>query len=97
MQGPYTKRCNKVARGIWLWCMKKNIWVTHINGIQNTAAGKLSGKFQDRVEWQLKSSVLYLLKERRGKPERDLFASRHNYKFKPFVSWHADPDATDVN
>ena len=28
-----------------------------------------------------------------GKPEIDIFASRHNYQFKPFVSWHADPDA----
>ena len=56
-------------------------------------ADKLSQKFQDSVEWQLKPNVLNL---RWGQPDIDLFASRHNCKFKPFASWHADPDATDA-
>lgn len=95
MGGTHSKPCNKVARDIWLWCMRRNIWLTatHIPGIQNTTADKFSRKFQDRTEWQLKPSVFNLLIKRWGKPEIDLFASRHNYQFKPFVSWHADPDA----
>ena len=75
--------------------MRRKIWLTaiHIPGIQNTTADKLSRKFQDRTDWQLKPNVFNLLIERWGKPEIDLFASRHNYQFKPFVSWHVDPDA----
>ena len=76
-------------------CMRRNIWLTatHIPGIQNTTADKLSRKFQDRTERQLKPNVFNLLIERWEKPEIDFFASRRNYQFKPFVSWHADPDA----
>ena len=95
MGGTHSKPRKKVARDIWLWCMRRNIWrtATHIPGIQNTTADKFSRKFQDRTEWQLKPNVFNVLIKRWGKPEIDLFASRHNYQFKPFVSWHADPDA----
>lgn len=34
-----------------------------------------------------------MLTKKWGRHEIDLFPSRHNYQFKPFVSWHADPDA----
>lgn len=34
-----------------------------------------------------------MLTKKWGRPEIELFASRHNYQFKPFVSWHADPNA----
>ena len=81
-----------MARGLWLWCMRRNIWLTATH-IQNTTADKFSQKFQDRTEWQLKPNVFNPLIKRWGKPQIDLFASRHNYQFKPFVSWHADPDA----
>ena len=67
MGGTHSKPCNKVAREIWLWCLKRKIWLTatHIPGIQNETAGRFNRKFRDR----------------------------HNYQLKPFVSWHADPDA----
>ena len=95
MDGTHSKPCNKVAREIWLWCLKRKIWLTatHIPGIQNEAADRFSRKFRDRTEWQLNPSVFKLLVKRWGRPEIDLFASRHNCQLKPFVSWHADPDA----
>ena len=34
-----------------------------------------------------------MLTKKWGRHEIDLFASRHNYQFKPFVSRHADPGA----
>ena len=92
--------CNKVARDIWLWCIGKKIWLsaTHIPGIQNETADRLRRKFQDRTEWQLQPIVFKLLTKKWGRPEIDLFASRHNYQIKPFVSWRAHPDgyATDA-
>ena len=95
MGGTHSKPCNKVAREIWLWCLKRKIWLTatHIPGIKNEPADRFSRKFRDRTEWQLNRSIFKLLVKRWGRPEIDLFASRHNYQLKPFVSWHADPDA----
>ena len=74
MGGTHSKPCNKVTRDIWLWCMRRNIWLTttHIPGIQNTTAEKFSRKFQDRTEWQLKPNVFNLLIKRWEKPEIDL-------------------------
>ena len=53
MGGTHSKLCNKVARDIWLWCIERKIWITatHIPGIQNETADRLSCKFQDRTEW----------------------------------------------
>lgn len=96
MGGTHSKPCNRVARDIWLWCIRRKIWLTatHIPGIQNETADRLSRKFRDRTEWQLKNpSVFKVSTEKWGKPEIDLFASRHNYQFKPFMSWRADPEA----
>ena len=62
MGGTHSKPCNKVARDIWLWRMRRNIWqsATYIPGIQNTTADKLGRKFQDKTEWQLKPNVFNL-------------------------------------
>ena len=84
--------CNKVARDNWLWCIERKIWLsaTRIPSIQNETG--------DRTEWQLQPSVFKLLTKKWGRPEIDVFASRHNYQIKPFVSGLADPDgyATDA-
>ena len=99
MGGTRSVACNKVAREIWLWCIPKNIWLsaTHIPGIQNEAADRLSRKFIDRTEWQLNPSVFNQLIKLWGRPEIDLFASRNNYQLKPFVSWRADPEALAID
>ena len=51
MGGTHSKPCNKVAREIWLWCLKRKIWLTatHIPGIQNETADRFSRKFRDRT------------------------------------------------
>ena len=75
--------------------LKKKTWltVTHISGIQNETADRLRPNFHDRTEWQLQPSVFKLTIKKWGRPEIDLFGSRHNDQIKPFVSWRADPDA----
>ena len=52
MGGTHSKPCNNVAREIWLWCLERRIWLTatHIPGIQNETADRVSRKFQDRTE-----------------------------------------------
>ena len=44
MGGTHSTACSKVARDIWLWCIEKKIWpgATHIPGIQNETADRLS-------------------------------------------------------
>jgi len=64
-----------------------------MSGIQNETADRLSRNLQDKTERQLNPRVFKTLSEQWGRPEIDLFASRHNYQLNPFVSWHADPDA----
>ena len=92
MGGTHTTACNKVARDNWLWCIERNIW---LSAMRIPSIQKETG---DRTEWQLQPSVLKLLTKKWGRPEIDVFASRHNYQIKPFVSGRADPDgyATDA-
>ena len=77
MGGTHSKLCNKVAQDIWLWCIERKIWITttHIPGIQNETADRLSHKFQDRTEWQLNPNVFKILTKQWGRPDIDLFAS----------------------
>ena len=67
MGGTHSTACNKVARDIWMWYIKKKIWLsgTHLN----ETADRLSRKFQDRTEWQLHPSVFKLLTKKWGRPE----------------------------
>lgn len=99
MGGTHSLACNKIAREIWLWCISRKIWLSasHIPGVKNETADKLSRKFTDRTEWQLNPCIFNKLVDRWGKPEIDLFASRNNYQFKPFVSWRADPEAVAID
>ena len=66
MGGTHSKPCNKVAREIWLSCLKRNICLTatHIPGIQNETFGRFSRKCGDRTEWQLNPSIFKLLVKR---------------------------------
>ena len=99
MGGTRSLTCIKVAREIWLLCIPKNIWLsaTHIPGIKNEAADRLSRKFSDSTEWQRNPFVFKQLIQLWKKPEIDLFASRNNYQFTPFVPWHADPEALAID
>jgi len=99
MGGTHSLLCNNTAREIWNWCIERNIWLTacHIPGIQNDLADKLSRKFSDRTEWKLNPQVFKMLCEAWGRPDIDLFASRHNYQIKPFVSWYPDPESCSVD
>ena len=46
---------NGLAKGIWLWCRKQNIFLSaqHVRGIENVTAGFKSRIFNDTNEWML--------------------------------------------
>ncbi|CAG2236570.1 unnamed protein product [Mytilus edulis] len=51
--------CNTIAKSIWFWAKKQNVWLTasHIAGTENTIADAESRKFNDQVEWQLNKDI----------------------------------------
>lgn len=99
MGGTKSKKCNVIARQIWIWCMERQIWLSaaHIAGKANVDADYESRVFNDRTEWKLDNMVFKDIAETWGTPKIDLFASRLNAQVKTFVSWKPDPDAAYVD
>ena len=97
--GGKTLDCNEIAKRIWLWCISRNIFlsITFLPGILNSEADEKSRIFNDRTEWMLNQKIFDKLTNMAGTPDIDLFASRLNYKLKPFVSWGRDPESFAVN
>lgn len=58
MGGTHSVECNKVAKTIWLWCIKKKIWLSScfVPGKRNIKADTLSRKFNRNTEWMLEAS-----------------------------------------
>ena len=87
-----------VAKEIWIFCEKRNIYVvaTHIPGVLNVEADKLSREFNEYTEWSLPVHVFDSI-TKGVKIDIDMFATRLNFKCKKFVSWRADPLAWKVD
>ena len=47
------KKCNEIAKEIWLWCFKNNSFISaaHISGKHNIEADKFSRKINNNTEW----------------------------------------------
>ena len=90
---------NSISRRIWLWCMKRKIWISaeYIQGKQNIIADSFSRKFKENTEWMLDSGTFLHLCKVFFTPDVDLFASRLNKRVNTFVSWQPDPDALATN
>ncbi|CAB3983980.1 Hypothetical predicted protein [Paramuricea clavata] len=72
--------------------------IAHIPGKENEAADAESRKARDQTEWALDPEIFQQGTQRLGvKPVIDLFASRLNYKLKPFIAYQPDPEAEAVN
>ena len=92
--------CNNLAGIIWDWCLDHNIWLStaHIPGKLNVLADKESTNTNMRTEWALNQSVYCDAIAKLGfKPNVDLFASRLNYKAKPFVAYQPGPEAFAID
>lgn len=99
MGGITSIKCDKLAKEIWFWCMKRDLWLSawHIPGKDNLTADKLSRKFDDQIEWMFSKSVFNRIMSKWKQPEIDLFATRLNKQIDIYCSWHPDPDARYVN
>ena len=91
--------CDKLANSIWEFCQQRNLWITaaHLPGQLNTLADEKSRIFDDKTEWKLNAQVFQQIVGKFVTPEIDLFASRLNYQFNPYVSWFPDPGAKFID
>lgn len=92
-------RLNIIARKIWSWCEKRNIFIfaSYINTKENIEADKASRKIQKETEWSLSNDAYQKIIDIFGTPRIDLFASRLNKKCETFISWMRDPEAFKVD
>ena len=97
--GINSKKCNEIAKEIWLRCFKNNslISAAHISGKQNTEADKFSRKINNNTEWQLNPKIFIEVTNKFGSPEIDLFATRINRQLQNYVSWPCEPEVTAVD
>ena len=96
----HSKACNSAGRLVWDWCVSNGIWLSaaHIPGVSNTLADKESRQALGSTEWALdRSCFAQAVQKASATPNIDLFASRLNYKPKPFVAFKPDPEASAVN
>jgi hypothetical protein len=96
----HSREINLLVTEIWDFCIKNNIWITvaHIPGKHNVIADFESRRGTNDTEWALDQTVydqaIQLLDVT---PSIDLFASRLNYKCKPYVAFRPDPEAQAIN
>ena len=99
MGGTKSMKCNTLARELWRWAEERKVWLiaSYIPGRLNVEADFESRHFSDDTEWSLNESIFQDICTEIGKPDVDLFASRHNYKVNTYVSWVPDPKASYVD
>ena len=100
MGNSHSWELNELKKEIWSWCIHRGIWLTlaHIPGKTNIVADRESRQHRRELEWTL-SQELYEegICKLSVKPDIDLFASRFNYRLKPYVSYKPDPGAVAVD
>ena len=96
----HSRKRNALTREIWDWCIVRDIFITtaHIPGVENKAADSESRKPLKETEWALDQEIYEQgIKLLNVKPVIDLFASRLNFKVKPFIAYQPDPEAEAIN
>lgn len=98
MGGIQFSHLNNIARQIWQWCEKRNIYIfaSYVNTKENRADPESRVKNSD-TEWELSDSAFRTIVSEFGQPHIDLFASRINTKCANFISWRPDPDSVAVD
>jgi hypothetical protein len=91
---------NELVKTIWLWCKEHSVWLTavHIPGCDNVDADEQSRNSSTTTEWTLDSTIFNrAISKLNVNPNIDLFASRLNFRIKPFVSYKPDPEALAID
>ena len=88
-----------IARRLWFWCMDRNIYLSasHVAGVSNTEADRLSRMGNDDIEWALDPNIFSEIFKIFPTMTIDLFASRLNAKLSLYVSRYPDANACAVD
>lgn len=99
MGGVKNRELNNLARNLWQWCERKELWVfaTYISSIDNFEADRESRKLKIETEWELANYAFDEIVKKFGYPDIDLFASYRNKKCKKYISWTKDSQAITVD
>lgn len=99
MGGTRYPKYNALARKIWQWAEKRNIFLlaSFIPSEKNVEADQLSRQKNVDTEWALNPEVFAVIVAKFGCPEIDLFASGLNNKCKQYCSWFPEPGATMID
>ena len=94
-----SKKCNGIAKEIWLWCFKSKSFIStaHIRGKRNIEADRFSRKFNNNTEWKLNPKTFIENTYQFSYPEIDLFATSINTKLQNYVFWSCQPEAKAVD
>jgi len=88
-----------LAKEFWSWCLatRTTVFATHIPGVENDLADRLSCRRRDRNDWMLDPAEFREIDATWGPHTVDLFATHHNAQLPRFASLMADPRATFVD
>ena len=100
MGGMHSVICNDIAKRIWEFAQNRDFWISssHIPGVENTMADKMSRVFNDNTKWMLSHKLFKILCDRfQFHPQVDLFATSLNKQIDKYVSWIPGPYCIAVN
>ena len=92
-------KLSKLAKEIWEWCEKRNLWnfASYISSNDNAVADFESRRLEPDTEFSLSNEAFTYIISNFGEPDIDLFANRTNTKCRNSASWQKDPRAMAVN
>ena len=93
---------DRLAQETWHFAESKGIWIsmTYIPGKANIESDEGSRVFNENTEWALPQQIFDKLIHHfrsSGPVITNLFASRLNFKLKPYISWGPDPFSVHVD
>jgi len=99
MGGIQFPKYNQLARKIWQFCEKRELWVfaSYIASKANIIADRESRSTKYHTEWEISPIWYNQIRRRFGQPDMDLFASNQNSKCTRYVSWLPDPHSVNVD
>ena len=93
---------DNIAQDVWRVAEQNKIWISmsHIPGRLNFESDRGSHLLSSSTEWELPQVIFDRMQSyfrSHGSIITDLFASRLNYKLKPYCSFGPDPDSMHVD
>ncbi|XP_033231989.1 uncharacterized protein LOC117182972 [Belonocnema kinseyi] len=99
MGGVQYPKLNSLARLIWQWCEKRDLWIfaSYIKSKDNSIADSESRILPPETEWELNQGIFVSIQKKFGRFNIDSFAININKKCQKFISWFKDAGSIAVD